>query len=71
MFTRTSGHLKGYSNISLTQLLGLSNLVREANNSEVELKKITCYMEQSFLALDDFTKELTTFIHNSKLKGLE
>jgi PAS domain S-box-containing protein len=58
----------------VTQIMGLSNLLDEflVNKnllSEEELIKIIGYMKQSIGSLDTFTKELTTFMYDAKLKN--
>ena len=51
----------------VSQILGLTNLLDTHKNSPEELIKITDYLKQSATSLNDFTGELTTFIHNNKL----
>jgi hypothetical protein len=50
----------------VTNILGLSNLLDNANISLDHLREITGYMKASAERLDDFTKELTHFIKNLK-----
>ena len=53
----------------ISQILGFSNLLDTANTSREELKQICGYMKRAVVALDDFTRELTDFIYNMKVKA--
>lgn len=50
----------------VTNILGLSSLLDNANISLDHLREITGYMKASAERLDDFTRELTNFIQNLK-----
>lgn len=52
----------------VSNILGLSALLDSASISLEELKNISGYMKQSAITLDNFTKELTTFIEELKIK---
>lgn len=47
----------------IANLLGLANQLEDFTNSKDEMLKIVSYMKESVVALDSFTKELTTFIY--------
>ena len=53
----------------VAHILGFSDVLKNMNLTNEELLKIATYMKQSIHTLDDFTKELTTFIHEQKLKA--
>ncbi len=55
----------------VTRMLGLSVILNKLDLSAEELKEIVNYMKESFHSLDEFTKELTTFIHEHKLKVID
>jgi len=50
----------------IANILGLANQLEDNTNSPDEFLKIVSYMKESALALDTFTKELTTFIYQAK-----
>ncbi|MFM6953548.1 MAG: PAS domain-containing protein [Sphingobacteriaceae bacterium] len=49
-----------------SNILGLSDLLEDEALDQVELKEICDFMKESAIQLDEFTKELTTFIHQLK-----
>lgn len=49
----------------VTQIMGIESLLNY-NLSKEELVKVIGYMKESVNSLDNFTRELTLFIHNSK-----
>lgn len=51
----------------VTHILGVANLLETTEHTQQELRKIAGYMKNSAKLLDDFTKELTTFIHDMKI----
>ena len=53
----------------ITNILGLSALLDQNINSPEELKVYLDYIKQSALALDSFTKDLTSFISELGKKG--
>jgi len=53
----------------VANILGLTNLSEEDISSSEEIIKITGYMKDSALSLDNFTRELTAFIYNIAQKG--
>jgi nitrogen-specific signal transduction histidine kinase len=53
----------------VTHILGVANLLNTVNNTQHELNKMAGYMKDSAKLLDDFTKELTLFIHEMKQKA--
>ena len=53
----------------ITQILGVSNLLGGTKLSQEDLIKMVDYMKESALTLDVMTKELTTFMHEMKLKA--
>ena len=55
----------------VAHILGFSDVLKNISLSPEELNKILAYMKQSVVSLDDFTKELTTFVHEQKLKASE
>lgn len=52
----------------IAHIIGISNLLENAGTSQPELEKLSGFMKQSALSLDDFTKELTEFMVNMNLK---
>lgn len=52
----------------VTQILGVSEVLSSVRLSQEELTKIVGYMKLSALSLDSFTKELTQFMHEQRLK---
>lgn len=50
----------------IANILGLANQLEETSNSTHDTLKIINYIKESALALDIFTKELTTFIYEVK-----
>lgn len=50
----------------VSNILGLSDLLEDEALDQVELKEICDFMKESAIQLDEFTKELTTFIHQLK-----
>jgi len=46
----------------------LSDLLGDEKLAQVELKEICDFMKESAMQLDEFTTELTTFIHNLRKK---
>lgn len=52
----------------IAQIMGVSILLENHSHSQEELKKISLYMKQSISFLDNFTKDLTNFIHELKQK---
>lgn len=55
----------------VTNLLGLVNLLENKENSEDELATILSYIKDSAHALDDFTRELTTYINGLDIKLID
>lgn len=55
----------------VTNLVGLVNLLESKENSEEELATILTYIKDSAYALDDFTRELTTYINGLDIKLLD
>lgn len=53
----------------VASILGISNLLDNTNNSPADLKKMIAFMKQSALSLDNFTKELSTFICKIKTQN--
>ncbi|MFM6975369.1 MAG: PAS domain-containing protein [Sphingobacteriaceae bacterium] len=53
----------------VSNILGLSALLDSASISLEELKNISGYMKQSAIKLDNFTKELTNFIEELKIRS--
>jgi signal transduction histidine kinase len=53
----------------VANILGLSNILDDCIHSPTQLRKLMEYLKQSALSLDDFTRELTTFISNLEQKG--
>ena len=51
----------------VTQILGITNLLNCSDSSKKELTKMCGFIKQSALSLDEFTKELTLFMHDSQL----
>jgi len=54
---------------SVANILGLADQLEDFINSPDEIIKMICFTKESALSLDDFTKELTTFIHEVKEKN--
>lgn len=52
----------------ITQILGLSILLNDSCYAQEDLKKIIDMIGKSAQSLDNFSRELTTFIHQKKLK---
>jgi hypothetical protein len=52
----------------VSNILGLSDLLGDEKLAQVELKEICDFMKESAMQLDEFTTELTTFIHNLRKK---
>lgn len=52
----------------VANILGISNLIDNANNSPDDFKKMIGFMKKSALLLDIFTKELSLFIYEKKCK---
>ncbi len=52
----------------VTNLVGLVNLLESKENSEEELATILAYIKESAHALDDFTRELTSYINGLDMK---
>jgi len=52
----------------ITQILGLADLFYNSNLSLEEINEIIRYINTSVLSLDTFSRELTTFISEMKLK---
>lgn len=52
----------------VVNILGLANLLDEGAGEE-EHEKLLSYIKQAAVSLDDFTKELTAFIHKQELKA--
>jgi PAS domain S-box-containing protein len=50
----------------VSNILGLSDLLADETLDQVELKEICDFMKESAIQLDEFTTELTTYIHNLK-----
>lgn len=53
----------------VANILGISNLLDNTNNSPVDLKKMIAFMKLSALSLDNFTKELSAFICKIKTQN--
>ncbi|WP_295720769.1 diguanylate cyclase [Mucilaginibacter sp.] len=53
----------------VANILGIAQMLSQFISSPATLKKLIGYMEVSALILDDFTKELTSFIENLEKKG--
>ena len=53
----------------VAHILGVANLLETTVRTQQELNEIIGYMKQSALSLDEFTKELSNYIHDLKLKG--
>ena len=51
----------------VAHILGISNLIDAANNTQSEMKKISGYMKDAAIALDVFTKELNDFMLAHKM----
>ena len=52
----------------LRSVLGLINIAKQSSNSNIELEEYLNMMEFSIIKLDDFLKELTNFVRNSRLE---
>jgi len=52
----------------ITQIIGLAGLLDTLNDSPQEMKEMTAFIKQSAHALDNFTRELTTFIYEKGMK---
>jgi PAS domain S-box-containing protein len=55
----------------IANILGLANQLEENTNSADDTLKIINYIKESAVALDAFTKELTTFIYEVKINEQE
>jgi signal transduction histidine kinase len=53
----------------VANILGISSLLDNTNNSPADLKKMVAFMKQSALSLDNFTKELSAFICKIKTQN--
>lgn len=52
----------------IAQILGLSILLTNCGNSQADINKMISMIQKSAQSLDNFTRDLTTFIHRMKLK---
>ncbi|MCB0397189.1 MAG: PAS domain-containing protein [Flavobacteriales bacterium] len=52
----------------ICNLKGIINLVDNIQLTKADLKKITSFLPEAITALDNFTKELTAFIEEKKIK---
>lgn len=55
----------------VAHILGMTELINKSNNTQAELSKISNYMKQAAISLNDFTKELTDFMHEHKINVME
>lgn len=53
----------------VTQIMGVSNMLEHVVHSKSELQRISSYLKESISTLDDFTRELTHFIHDMESKA--
>ena len=52
----------------ITQIIGLSSLMDTLSDSPEQLKEMTGYIQESAHSLDNFTRELTSFIYAQEIK---
>ena len=50
----------------IVQIMGLANILEEKMHSPAELHQLLLYIKQAALSLDEYTRELTVFLHNIK-----
>ncbi len=52
----------------ITHIMGAYHLLEKSSHSTEEVRQIADYIKASIISLDNFTKELNTFLHDQKIR---